>query len=513
MSSDLALTGLASGFDWKPVVDQLMELEAIPKRRLEREKIKNDEKMSELGLLKGQLDTLKGVSSALQNDDLFEARKVAIDENSAKVLYATADPGTMTGTYKVEVISLASSTAMTSILRKPKGLGAALHKSAANPNSPLVAFGQPGANDIALQDLPLQTQITKGTFTIEGKTFEIHDLSMGLKELMDTLNLDPEFDGKNVQLEYEEDPTRSGYDKIIIDSNISSAGGNPYIPTMGSPTDTSNFLQVMRLLNRQPDTPRPSDFEAGTAIGDWDALTTAAQTWANIKALNPVTDAKWMSWISQADLLYPSPSPTDDRIFMGYDPDGAGPNKTLMYRRKDPAVAGIAQFTNHPNQPGSETAWAAAGEKVYSDGYLWKTLSGLPTNSHAPGVDPAPTATKYRIAGGPEKGFYELAATFEGGGGLNVDAAAGQNFSTALAAGNHKPNTAGEYKKGNVVRAGDNSTSYFRAIRDRDDEADDLKNMAAFKGFANLKADDAAKAVSTWITTGTASKHGKDVFR
>ena len=34
MGSDLQLTGLASGFDWKPVVEQLIELEAIPKARL-----------------------------------------------------------------------------------------------------------------------------------------------------------------------------------------------------------------------------------------------------------------------------------------------------------------------------------------------------------------------------------------------------------------------------------------------------------------------------------------------
>ena len=71
MGSELALSGLASGFDWQPVVDQLIELEAIPKKRLQLEKRQNDEKMSELGLLKCQLDTLKGAATALQDDDLF----------------------------------------------------------------------------------------------------------------------------------------------------------------------------------------------------------------------------------------------------------------------------------------------------------------------------------------------------------------------------------------------------------------------------------------------------------
>jgi len=56
MGSDLQLTGLASGFDWKPVVEQLIELEAIPKARLQSEKSANESKISDLGLLKSQLD-------------------------------------------------------------------------------------------------------------------------------------------------------------------------------------------------------------------------------------------------------------------------------------------------------------------------------------------------------------------------------------------------------------------------------------------------------------------------
>ena len=45
MGSDLQLTGLASGFDWAPVVDQLIELERIPQKRLEQEKVRNEEKI------------------------------------------------------------------------------------------------------------------------------------------------------------------------------------------------------------------------------------------------------------------------------------------------------------------------------------------------------------------------------------------------------------------------------------------------------------------------------------
>ena len=60
MGVDLRLSGLASGFDWKPVVEQLIELERIPQKRLAQEQDANNTKISELGILKSQLETLLG---------------------------------------------------------------------------------------------------------------------------------------------------------------------------------------------------------------------------------------------------------------------------------------------------------------------------------------------------------------------------------------------------------------------------------------------------------------------
>ena len=74
MGSDMKLTGLASGFDWQPIVDQLIELERTSVTRLEREKQGNNNKVSELGTLKSQLDTLKieqGLVQLVCNASLF----------------------------------------------------------------------------------------------------------------------------------------------------------------------------------------------------------------------------------------------------------------------------------------------------------------------------------------------------------------------------------------------------------------------------------------------------------
>ena len=109
MGSDLRLTGLASGMDWQPIVDKLIELEAIPKQRLEREKEENAAKVSDLGTLKSQLTTLQSAASALQNDSLFNIRKVTLGDASSG-FNAMAAVGALTGDFKVEVESLASQT-------------------------------------------------------------------------------------------------------------------------------------------------------------------------------------------------------------------------------------------------------------------------------------------------------------------------------------------------------------------------------------------------------------------
>ena len=114
MGSDLQLTGLASGFDWAPVVDQLIELERIPQKRLEQEKVKNEEKISDLGILKTQLDTLKGAVKALQNENLFQSRTVGMSSSNKSNASVSASAKSITGEFSVKVLSKATSSEMSS---------------------------------------------------------------------------------------------------------------------------------------------------------------------------------------------------------------------------------------------------------------------------------------------------------------------------------------------------------------------------------------------------------------
>ena len=150
MGSDLRLTGLASGMDWQPIVEKLLELEAIPKRRLETQKTENEAKVSDLGVLKSQLDSLKSAAQALQDESLFNSRSVQIKtENSG--LTANASTGAITGSFSIEVESLASPTEISSKNRTSQKLASSINLSD------------------KLSDLPLHSAITPGTITISSK--------------------------------------------------------------------------------------------------------------------------------------------------------------------------------------------------------------------------------------------------------------------------------------------------------------------------------------------------------
>ena len=255
MGSDLRLTGLASGMDWEPIVQKLLELEAIPKKRLESQKSENEAKVSDLGVLKSQLDSLKSASSALQDESLFNARSVHI-KNSNSGLVANASTGALTGNFSITVESLASSTEISSKNRTSQRLA-----------SPIDLSNK-------LSDLPLHSPITTGTFTISGKTFNISSTDMTLQELMDQINttdsgvsgVNPEGDSSGVTISYDTDS-----DKMLLDTGI-SANDSTNLLVLGSSTDSSNFLQSMKLLGD----PQSGQVESNYALGSIDMTVSLA---------------------------------------------------------------------------------------------------------------------------------------------------------------------------------------------------------------------------------------------
>jgi flagellar capping protein FliD len=231
MGSDLKLTGLASGMDWAPIVEKLLELEAVPKKRLESQKEENNAKVSDLGLLKSQLDTLKGASASLQNQDLFEARSVQKNFGSEGIS-ATASTGALTGEFTVLVESVSSRTQISSSNRSSSRLSNGIDPST------------------TLRNLPLNSPISTGTFTVSGRTLNITSLDMTLQELLDDINstndgvdgINPEGDASGVTFNYD-----AIQDKMLVSSGISDDNSVNSL-VLGSSTDTSNFLHAMKLI-------------------------------------------------------------------------------------------------------------------------------------------------------------------------------------------------------------------------------------------------------------------------
>ena len=409
MGADLQLTGLASGFDWAPVVDQLIELERIPQQRLEREKQGNEEKMSDLTVLKSQLDTLNSAGKALQNDDLFQARKITFDSDSLNGLSASAEAGALTGEFTVSVFSKGTQTEMSSKNRVPDGLGAGLTTST------------------ALKDLPLQTAITKGTYTISGKTLSIDNLDLTLAQVMVSINavvngvagVNPESDGSGITFELDASGNR-----IIVDGGeMSSSSALSNVPILGSPTDTSNFLLSLKLLNRQTST-RHADLESGSGVSLWSSL-----TGNNSFLRQNDTDESLLA--------------SDSRIYVS---DGSN-----LYRR-------IEKETQYDN-----TTAYSVNSKVYRNGFVYnmkgKGGDGLTAFPSANWSDSVPSVTQDDAL---EEGgaFYKLLTSYASltPSPLDFD---GSNFDPDLTTTN-----AGAIAKGGVDEGGGNY-NFFRAIVNR----------------------------------------------
>ena len=402
MGSDMKLTGLASGFDWQPIVDQLIDLERSSVRRLEKEKLENNNKVSELGILKSQLDTLRKTANALNDDNLFNARKVIVNQGANSLFSANADAGALTGEFKIKVHSKATKTTLSSENRTFSKLSGGL-----DLNTKLIK-------------LPLQTKITAGTFTIAGRAFSITSGSSTLQDIMDDINtsfnnsagVNPESDLSHITLEYD-----NSSDKFYLDPGDFYSNSSNNLPVLGSPTDTSNFLQAIRLLDLQTES-RDADVEISSGVSIFSSGDGAK------------------AWLAESDPLL---STNDSRMYSSFN--------GVLYKRvnNDPQYSSTSQYTS--------------GSKVYSEGYVYEAISSLPTGAWSGTESNLGDQISYNSA------FYELM--------VDLNSSKVDDFSS-VDSGNHSFNSAinplgtgttDAYKAGDIVKSTDGM--FFRSIKDR----------------------------------------------
>jgi flagellar hook-associated protein 2 len=213
------LSGLASGFDWQSMVDQLTELERAPQRRMRSDQAEISQKQSTLNSLTSELNSLKTKLEALSTGDIFDQRSLSNSDDT--VATASTSASGLVGTYNLQVTQLAT----TSSWQGSDDVGSALHSG----------------NDVSaltLSAAAFRTAITAGTITVNNQQITIAT-SDSLGDVLDAIK---DAVGGSATASY--DATN---DKITID-------GDGSVVVLGSAKDTSNFLQIAELKNNGTDT-------------------------------------------------------------------------------------------------------------------------------------------------------------------------------------------------------------------------------------------------------------------
>lgn len=213
----MALSGLASGFDWKSIVDQLIEVSRAPQNRMRSEKSTNASKTSALNEIKGLLASLKTSAGSLAAGDAL-LKKSATFKSSTTSWTAAATKDTPTGEYIFKIKSPATASKLQGVSGIAKQL---------DPDAPI--SGQ-----------FLGRTLVGGTLTINGKQITI--------STTDSLSGDPDTTGIPAILKKISDAGAGVTASYDIDSDtiklVSDSGGKI---SLGASNDTSNFFQVMRL--------------------------------------------------------------------------------------------------------------------------------------------------------------------------------------------------------------------------------------------------------------------------
>jgi len=198
----MALSGLASGFDWKSIVDQLIEVSRAPQNRMRTEKTSNASKSSAINDIKGLLGTLKTSISSLATEESLFKKSVTFKDASTN-WKATASKDTPAGEYKFNLLSEPTASKLTG-------------------SSNLVASLNAGT---LISDLSVGRTIKGGTFLVNGQRVNVATTDT-LQKVIDDIKF------------------ITGTADLVGDQ-IQIVSGSPL--SLGAPNDTSNFLQAMQL--------------------------------------------------------------------------------------------------------------------------------------------------------------------------------------------------------------------------------------------------------------------------
>lgn len=211
MTTDLSLSGLASGFDWQSLVSQLIQVERAPETQLRSQQNTIQKKNNAYGSLKTELTTLQNLLATLQDDSLYNSNTTAVSDST--IATATSSTDATQGSYAISISKMATAASLQ---------GAAGISSSLSPTDDV--------SGLTLSNASFATPITAGNFTVNGRTVSIATTDT-LQQVFDKISAAT---NGNVTASYS-----AAADKITL------TGTSPII--LGGPNDSSNFLQAAQL--------------------------------------------------------------------------------------------------------------------------------------------------------------------------------------------------------------------------------------------------------------------------
>jgi flagellar hook-associated protein 2 len=212
MSGAFSVGGLITGLDSGSIIQQLIAIERQPVTRIQQRIDALTARKNAVRDLRLQLQTLRNRAQDLQFAGAFKK----FESTSSAVSVLTTEisgENPVVGSYNVQVLQLASATT---------GASSAPLGSAINPG-------------VALNSSGIGTDVSAGTFTINGVQFTVNPASDSLNNVLSTINAS----SAGVTATY--NPLT---DKVSIENSVP---GNTNLINLGATADTSNFLSAINV--------------------------------------------------------------------------------------------------------------------------------------------------------------------------------------------------------------------------------------------------------------------------
>src|SRR5438067_594535 len=172
--ADLGIAGLASGFDWKTFVDQMIEIQRVPEKRLLSEQNDISQRNIALSSIKTQFGVLSTRVDALKDTGLFSSRSTAVSDEG--IATATSSGSSPLGTFTLDVTQLAT---------------AAKQRGVINIGSPLATSSD--VSGVVLGNASFTTPVADGgagagAFKINGVSISFSQTGDSVQNVIDRIN-------------------------------------------------------------------------------------------------------------------------------------------------------------------------------------------------------------------------------------------------------------------------------------------------------------------------------------